>query len=92
MKNNKLNDIKDNLPDWVSWIQWDNTMIFKKWNEIQAWCSASGGNVITLTSDSVNKIIDFDCDAYTKEWNRCWNKNVDSDTCLIYPQIKNTTK
>jgi hypothetical protein len=91
MENIELSHIQDKLPNWVNWIQWDNTVVFKNWNIIQAWCSASGGNVITLISDSINEIINFECYAYTKEWNRCWNKNVDSDTCLIYSQIKKAT-
>lgn len=86
-----INKIDTKLPKWVTWIQWDESMIFLKWNKIHAWCEASGGNIIILIKNNVNEIINLECDARTLECNKCWNKNVDSTSCLIYPQIKKTT-
>ena len=87
----ELNSIDTKLPKWVSWIQWDESIVFIKWDKITAWCEASGGNVIILTKNTVNEIISFKCDAHTIKGNCCWNKNVNSENCVIYSQIKKTT-
>lgn len=86
---NDLNKIWLNLPKWITWINCDESLIFVTWNIINAWCEKSCWNVITLTINDVNEIIDLNCDA--KKWNRCWNVNVDSEICTIDSEIKKTT-
>jgi hypothetical protein len=88
----KLTDIEVKLPDWVIWVKWTDSQVFVKGNNINTWCNASIWNVITLIINSANEVIDLECNVHTKKWNKCWNKYTGCDTCIIYPQIKNTTK
>ena len=83
----ELNTTWIKLPEWVGWIFWDENNIFIKWKTIKAWCDASWWNVITLIVNNVNQIISLNCDANQWKTNRCWNKIVDSDTCIICTKI-----
>lgn len=87
----KLTDIEVKLPDWVIWVKWTDSQVFVKHNEINIWCKASAWNVITLITNSINDIIDLECNVHIKKWNKCWNKFNECDTCIIYPQIKKPT-
>jgi hypothetical protein len=76
------------LPDWIVWLQWINNQVFIRWDKIEAWCGFSWWKVITLTKNSVDEIIDLKCNALSNTCNKCTNKQVDSDICLI--NIKKT--
>jgi hypothetical protein len=80
---NDLNTVWVKLPEWVTWIDCNESLIFITWDKIQAGCKASCWNVITLIKNNANNIINMECDANVTWTNKCWNTNVDSETCVI---------
>jgi hypothetical protein len=83
---NKQESLK--MPEWIIWIDNNDSLTFYSWNTIKAWCKTSWWNVIEVVLNEVNEIIEIQCCANVDWKLRCSNHNAKNNVCIIKSKIK----